>query len=520
MTVSINNVLLIDGSGQLPFKGSLLIRDDKIEDILPVEETVIPAGTVIDGKGFVCTPGFIDIHRHADYAVFRDDFGYNELSQGLTTIINGNCGMSGAPVFLDNEISRYQESVIGKAVSAIPTDSVRGYCEALRTIRPALNSGILAGLGTIAALENGISGAFQAETVTRIRRDLEKALAEGAIGVSLGMGYMPLFLYSKEEILSCLEPIRNSSVPVTVHMRQEGDGMLTALQETISIAKELNAPFEISHLKAIGKRSWQKVMPQALTILHRALEEGVQLGWDIYPYTAGSTQLAHVLPPEVWGKEKLILNDPELYANTEKRIMTGTDFENPIRLCGFENIYPGYLYDMQFRDYNNLSILEGAKKAGMEPLRWLLTILSIEKSPSMIDFITCEEDIMTALKDKGTAVISDSIYPADGSFHPRVAGTFSRIIERYVLKTGTLSLPEAVRKMTYLPAKRMGIKDRGLLKKGFKADLCVFDPRKIKTKADYGKELIHSEGMEYVLINGAVCLHKEKFTEHHAGKCL
>ena len=156
----------------------------------------------------------------------------------------------------------------------------------------------------------------QVETVARIRRDLENALAEGAIGVSLGIGYMPLFLYSKEEILSCLEPIRNSSVPVTVHMRQEGDGMLTALQETISIAKELNAPFEISHLKAIGKRSWQKMMPQALTILHRALEEGVQLGWDIYPYTAGSTQLAHVLPPEVWGKEKLILNDrlQDLYA--------------------------------------------------------------------------------------------------------------------------------------------------------------------------------------------------------------
>lgn len=520
MTLSINNVQIVDGSGSAPYEGCLFIRDDKIEEILPGRTEAVPADTVIDGLGRVCTPGFIDIHRHADYALFQNDFGINELSQGLTTVINGNCGMSGAPVMKESEVSVYQEPVMGKAAPEVGTKDIRSYIASVRAAKPVLNSGMLAGLGTIAAGVNGVYEPFNKDSLPGIRKGLEQALREGAVGVSLGIGYNPLYTYSADEIAACLEPVRDSDIPVTVHMRQEGDGMTDALKESISVAKALRAPMEISHLKSIGKRNWQKTMPEALAILHEAKEDGVRVGWDMYPYTAGSTQLMHVLPPEFCGREAEALKDVSLYKEAEKRIAEGTDFENAIRLCGYENIFPGHLCDGMFSGFDGLSLKDGAEKAGMEPLRWLLTILSREKSPSMIDFITCEEDLAAALRDGETAVISDSIYPADGSYHPRVAGTYSRIIERYVLGYGVLSLQEAVRRMTSLPARRMRIKDRGLLQKNYKADICVFDPCRIRERSEYGKKLQPSEGMEYVIVNGEIALHNGELKSGHAGKCI
>ena len=228
-----------------------------------------------------------------------------------------------------------------------------------------------------------------------------------------------------------------------------------------------------------------------------------------------------MLPPEACAHEKEILHSRQLLDRLRERIETGTDFENIIRLCGYGNIYPGQLSDEVFSGFNGLSLAEGAKKAGMDPLQWLLTILSTEKEPpSMLDFITCEEDIRCALRDPGTAVISDSIYPADGNYHPRVAGTFSRVIEKYVMRESVLSLTEAVRRMTSLPAQRLGIRDRGVLKKGYKADICLFDPAAVKERAEYGKALIHSEGMAYVLINGEIALERGSVRHGHAGQCI
>lgn len=521
-TIIIKNALIYDGTGEDPFNGSILIKDDEISDILTYNIDSLAANEVIDANGYVCTPGFIDIHRHADYALFSSHFGSHELLQGLTTIVNGNCGMSGAPLGRsDSSVIQYQEPIVGKLPESVNTNTILSYSASLKAHRPAVNAGMLAGLGTIAGAIIGIYGPFAKDSIHAIQSRVEQAVSDGALGVSLGLGYKPAISYSTHDIVSALEPIRNTDVPVTVHMRQEGDGMLDALAESISIAKNLNVPFEISHLKAIGKANWRNMIQKALSVLHKAIEEGVRIGWDIYPYTAGSTQLMHVLPPEICGKENLVLSDPLLYRQVEKRIREDSDFENIIRLCGFENIFPGYLQEKQFEEYNGLSIKDGAIKAGMEPLRWLLTILSEEKgSPSMLDFITCEDDIISALRDPNTAIISDSIYPADGNYHPRVAGTYSRIIEKYVLQENALTLSHAIRQMTYLPAKRLNINNRGLLKKQFKADICVFDPLKIKERAQYGKELIPSSGMEFVLVNGKFAVKNGQILDLHAGKCI
>lgn len=519
----IKNALIYDGTGSNPYKGSILINGDFISSIFPNGCELPQADICIDADGLICTPGFIDIHRHADYALFETNFGLNELSQGLTTVINGNCGMSGAPLSIekDKQVFAYQEPIIGKVPESAHVDSFDSYSESVSQRSPMLNTGCLVGLGTIAAKFNGISSAFQKSSLSQIQKEIEKAVCGGAIGVSLGLGYKPAFLYDTADIIDCLESIKGSDIPVSVHMRQEGDEMLSALTESISIAKALHVPLEISHLKAIGRKNWHCSIPKALDMLNRAVEEGVRIGWDVYPYTAGSTQLVHVLPPEISGHEAEVLSDNNLYANVERRISENSDFENIIRLCGYENIYPGNLREIEFLPYNGLSIAEGAKKVGIPPLKWLLTILSKEKvAPSMLDFITCEDDIITALKDPYTSVISDSIYPADGNYHPRVAGTYTRIIEKYVLQENALSLQEAIRKMTAIPASRMGLKSRGMLKQNYKADICVFDPSHLKETAVYGKPLSPSVGMKYVLINGKIVLQSGEIVNAHAGRCL
>lgn len=522
-SVIIKNALIYDGSGQTPYMGSISIENDTIADVQHVPECKADADVVIDAKGAACTPGFIDIHRHADYALFTPDFGLNELSQGLTTIINGNCGMSGAPLapIIHDSVFAYQEPIIGKKPDNVETESVASYSDSLEKYKPVINAGLLAGLGTVAAEVNGIYGQFRREGLRKIQEGIEKAVSDGAMGISLGLGYKPAFSYSTEDIVSCLEPIKGSDIPVTVHMRQEGDGMLHALAECIQMADKLKVPFEISHLKAIGTRNWNDAMPKALDMLNKAKERGIRIGWDVYPYTAGSTQLMHVLPPEICGHESEYLANRQLYKQAEKRIETGDDFENIIHLCGYANIYPGQLREKELSAHNGLSLLEGAERNGMEPLRWLLTILNTEKSsPSMLDFITCEEDISMALKNKNTVIISDSIYPSDGNFHPRVAGTYSRIIEKYVVKEKRLLLQDAVRQMTALPAERMNIKDRGLIRKSYKADICIFDPVKVKEKAEYGKPLVPSQGMDYVLVNGKIALQNGILTDRHSGRCI
>lgn len=523
MKTNITDTLIYDGTGGEPFYGSVIIKDDIIADIVPSGRELPFCENAISGKGLICTPGFIDIHRHADYFLFNDDFGRYELSQGLTTVINGNCGMSGAPVSVTNDtaVEKYQESVLGKIPNNANTENFHIYAESIRSLRPALNVATLVGLGTLAAEANGIHNKLFANNLPTIHRGLEMALEEGAAGVSLGLGYKPAFSYTTDEIISCLAPIKNTDIPVTVHMRQEGDGMLEALQESIRIASTLGVPFEISHLKAIGTRNWQRTIPKAITLLKEAISAGINIGWDVYPYTAGSTQLIHVLPPEICGREAEALKDDNLYAQAERRILYGTDYENIIKLCGYKNIYPGKLMTSTLREFNGLSLYEGALKAEMPPFRWLLTILSEENTPpSMIDFITCESDITYALQDSKTVIISDSIYPSDGHYHPRVAGTYSRIIEKYVMRDKTLSMQNAIRQMTSLPAQRMHIKNRGVLKANCQADLCLFDPKNIHENSDYGKSLIPSCGMKYVFVNGIPALVNGEIKYRHAGCCL
>ncbi|MFR0863687.1 MAG: hypothetical protein ACLSGT_04650 [Oscillospiraceae bacterium] len=262
-----------------------------------------------------------------------------------TTIINGNCGLSAAPSggAYQAEIFDYLTPVTGPLEARMQTDSMGTYLHAAKALALPVNVGMLAGGGTIRAQAAGFGvQRLEKEHYRKIHRAIERALADGAFGVSLGLGYAPECFYETQELMEALAPLSNSGIPITVHMRQEGSGVEQALEEMIAVGKALRTPVEISHLKSIGKTNWRRSTPNMLRRMELAREEGVEIYCDAYPYTAGSTQLIHILPPECQegglGVLSENLREPSFRAHIRHRMETGGDFENISLLVGWENI--------------------------------------------------------------------------------------------------------------------------------------------------------------------------------------
>lgn len=517
---------VIDGSGAAGFRADVGILDGKIAAVGNL--SAARAGAALDVSGRLVTPGFIDIHRHADTAVFRDGFGKAELSQGLTTIINGNCGLSIAPSAgeYQSAIFDYLAPVTGRPEAWMQTDTMAGYLARLQKTELSLNVGMLVGGGTVRAQAAGF-GAERLEDAQfkAIHRALERALSDGALGVSLGLGYAPECFYTPQELLRALAPLKDSGVLVTVHMRQEGSGVEEALAEMIGLARRLHTPFEISHLKSIGCENWRKSTPAMLRKLRRAREEGLDIACDVYPYTAGSTQLVHILPPESQqgGLAQLTenLKKPDFRARMRARMETGDDFENIAKLVGWENIVAGSVPGEKNRRFEGKSIAEIAAIEQKDPFDAAFDLLQQEQcAVSMIDFITAEEDIEAILQDEASCVISDSTYPLTGLYHPRVYGTYARLFARYVREKKTLRVEQAVHKITARPAQRLHLAGKGVLTPGMDADINVFRLEDFQETATYSSPCQMAAGMEYVFVAGKAAIFRGALTGRSCGKVL
>lgn len=328
---------VIDGTGKDPYAADVAVENGKIVEVgdLPGAH----ARRVISAAGKLVTPGFIDIHRHADLAAYRPGFGQIELRQGLTTIINGNCGLSAAPIRRSRraEIAAYLQPICGEMPGSVSTDSLAAYLEGQP--EAPLHTGMLVGAGVLRAGAAGYALEHLEEKHYRaIHRAMEQALSDGALGVSLGLGYAPECFYTTRELLRALEPLAGQNIPVTVHMRQEGGGVLEALEEMLTVARDLHIPMHISHLKAMGRDNWGVKIPRALELLEQARQEGLDVGCDVYPYTAGSTQLIHILPPDFLsgGMEAVVrrLQDKEVRRELARRIEQGKGFDDIAKLAG------------------------------------------------------------------------------------------------------------------------------------------------------------------------------------------
>lgn len=515
---------LVDGTGRAACLADVAVIDGKIAAIGALDDAA--AHRVIDATGRLVTPGFIDIHRHADAAAFRPHFGDLELSQGLTTIINGNCGLSVAPFGAANKdaILSYLGPITGAVSGDVCTDSMAGYLDSLHDL--PINVGMLVGAGILRADAAG----YQVEHLEKqhyaaIHTSMEQALRDGALGVSLGLGYAPECFYTTDELIEALRPLSGRNIPVTVHMRQEGGGVCEALEEMLTVARTLDIPVHISHLKAMGRVNWGQKVPRALQMLHAAREEGLDVSCDVYPYTAGSTQLLHILPPDylTGGVDAVTerLKDPTVRRELAARIESGEGFDNIAGLAGWDGIYLTSLHREKNRIYQGKSIAEIADMMGKTPLDACCDLLVDEHCDiTMIDFMASEEDITAILRDDMSSLISDATYPTEGQLHPRVYGTFTHLLTHFVREKGALRVEEAVQKMTQRPAEALHLHGKGVLAVGMDADINVFALDELNEPATYENPCQLSQGMAYVLVGGSVALENGQITGAKAGQVI
>ena len=477
MRYLIRNGMIVDGTGRAPFAGSVLTRDSKIEAIFPgrdneqARQAALQDVVVLDAGGGYITPGFVDIHRHGDWQALEraDDELLNR--QGITTVINGNCGLSAAPQGGSHELEaeHFLHSIIGAKPSMEtaeagqepedPAASMKQYLAALSRVRRSVHTGMLVGGGTVRASVAGYGeGALTQAEEESIRRKIVQSLEEGALGVSLGLGYAPEYAYDEAGLIRVLEPIRGTGTPIAVHIRTEGDGADHAVAEMIHVAQALDVPLHLSHMKCIGKRNWRVTCQRELELVRQARRDGLDVTMDTYPYITGSTQRVHLIPPRYQkeGTQALLgyLQDPSIRSRITRILQEpSTEYENIVELAGFENIAVTGIKSEAFASCEGKTIADIAWERGQDPYDTLYDVLLAERCEcAMLDTYGCEEDLIDFLKDETCSVISDAIYPDGGRRHPRVYDAFPRFLISFVREKPVFRIEEAVRKMTSLPA--------------------------------------------------------------------
>lgn len=523
----IKNGIIVDGTGSAPYHADILVRGGKIAGIS--EDFGSVSCETVDAAGRYVTPGFIDIHRHADAAVFGDDFGKIELSQGITTIVNGQCGLSLTPAAGEHkkEIFRFLEPVIGELRENLPAESTGAYLDALEKRPLRLNVGYCVGNGTLRMNAKGFNGGDLTEAEMKsVHENMEEALSQGALGVSMGIVYSPENCYSFEGFVRALSPMKKYRVPLVAHIRGYGDLLLPSVQEIIRIAEELQVSLHISHLMAVGQRNWNQSIFEAFRLMNEARERGLSVSCDVYPYTAGSSQLIQILPPwyQEGGTDEIVrrLSDQKTREELKKILSEPqTRFENLIYASGWDALLITTVGSEKNRNLVGKTVARIAAEQGKTPEDAAFDLLIEEKcNVTMVNFITCEEDILRILQYPYSNLISDSVYPKSGLPHPRLYGAFPKLLTDYVRDRKLIPVEEAVRKMTGSPASVYRIGKKGLLKEGYDADINVFDLNNVASPAGYTDPFRFGEGMERVYVNGKAAYMAQDITGEKAGRLL
>ncbi|MDR2398791.1 MAG: amidohydrolase family protein [Spirochaetaceae bacterium] len=519
---------IVDGRGGSPYPGDIGIYQGKIACITRWDSGLTARRVIDAAMEYVC-PGFIDIHRHEDAAVFSPGYGEVQLRQGITSAISGNCGLSVAPFPAPQRarIAAYLKPIIGTLPEDADFETLGDYLELLAQRSLPINVGMLIGNGTIRMAVQGFDRTpLSPQGVVKARAYLEEALSAGAFGVSLGLAYMPETCYDHQGFLDVLEPIRGSGIPLVAHIRGEGNLLVESLEELITLAEALDVPLHISHYKCVGAKNWGHLLRKATGVLERARDRGLKLTVDLYPWTAGASQLAQVLPPQYLegglAEAAARLKDAATRRECARLLsVPSQDFENQIDLIGWENIMVSAVHTEQNRWCEGMRITEIAQARGCAPLDAAFNLLVEENGDvAMVNFIACEEDIAAILRYPYSSVISDSVYPAGGIPHPRQYGTFPKLLAEYVRDRRIISLPEAIHKISLGPASVLSIPKKGLIAEGYDADLVIFDLERVENHASYLTPQGLGTGFSYVLVNGVVANDHDRFCGAASGQVL
>ena len=523
----ITNGRIVDGTGSPWYLGTVGIKDGKICGVFRSEDKQ-PAKQVIDAKGKVIAPGFIDMHSHADLAVLRDPGSLGRLRQGVTTQVIGNCGLSVAPMTPKAAVllSEGYEAILG----SYPTwqwNELAEYMERV-SMRPlGTNIAVLMGHATLRTV--AMNGVFNREPspeeLKRMCSLISAAMDQGAFGITTGLIYPPSCFGKTAELITLSETVMKYGGMYASHIRGEGRTLIPAIREVIEISDKTGIPGHISHLKANNPTCWGKVV-EVLELIEEARNRGLDISCDQYPYTSGSASLGTLVPP--WAQEGGIaamvdrLRDPGLRNRIKTEFEAGDTpgWDNYVKSTGWESIVISWVKSNERKNLESLSVAKIAELQGQDPWDAVFDLIIAEQGAvQIIAFIMSEDDVQTVLRYRGTMIGSDGIESGDKP-HPRLFGTFPRIYERYVRELKVLTLEDAVRKMTSLPAGRLGLSDRGVIKSGLRADLVIFDPEHIAERATFTEPHLVPEGIEYVIVNGGLSITDNQPTGKYYGRVL
>ena len=527
LDIILSGGLVVDGTGNPWFKADVGVKDGRIVKVGRLKG--FQAEEVIDVRGLVVAPGFIDMHSHSDLTLWVNPKIDNKIRQGVTTEVVGNCGTSPAPLKGEalKEAERFIESLPGGAGKKPNWSTLAEYHNRLEEQGVPVNVAVLLGHSTIRMCVMGCRGGPPTGSeMDEMKALVAQGMEEGAFGISTGLVYAPGCYAETSEIIELASVVAEYGGIYVTHMRNEGNHLYDALMEAIEIGKCAGLPVQISHHKAAGRLNWGKVKV-TLKIMEDARRNGVDITCDVYPYTAGCTWcLSPMLPNWILegGVEAMIerLRNPEVREKIRRRVREGVGVSPLLELGEWDSIVIGAVKTEKNRRFEGKTVAEIAEMRGVDPLDCIFDLIVEEEDEITSFFFTMnEEDVHYVIKHPLSMIGSDAVpQRKSGLVHPRCYGTFPRVIRRYVNETRTLTLEEAIRKMTSAPAQRLGLRDRGQIREGFWADITVFNPRTIRDEATYEDPYRYPVGIEYVLVNGTVAVEEGRYNGSLAGKVL
>ncbi len=525
MKTLIKNGLIIDGTGKKGFRGHISFGEGRITGVGRPADCEFDH--VIDAEGLVVCPGFIDTHSHSDLKVLLDPYMEAKVRQGITTEVLGQDGISMAPLPL-KYLNDWRKNLAGLDGDSDEIDwsyrTTEGYLKLLEKSGAGLNQCYLVPHGNVRmeamGLDNRQPSQYELEQMKDIvRREMDA----GAFGLSTGLIYIPCAYSETDELVQICKEVRKYNGVFVVHQRSEADSIVNSMKEILEIARRSGVRVHFSHFKVCGRKNWPKI-ENVIKLLDEAHREGIRVSFDQYPYAAGSTMLGVILPP--WahsgGTSKLLerlMNQNERKKMKEDIINGIEGWDNFIDFAGIEGIYITSVKTDKNNGLIGKSLKEIGEIKGIDALEAAFDlILEEENAVGMVDFYGTEEHITQFMKRPEQNVCTDGLL--GGRPHPRVYGSFPRVLGRYVRDQGIMELPEAVGKMTGKAADVLGLKDRGILRTGAAADIVIFNPGTVRDRGTYTDPAQYPEGITTVIINGQPVLEDGALNNSLAGCVL
>lgn len=495
--ILISNGKIIDGTGNSWYYGNVAIKDGKI--IAIGRDVNLSAKKTIDAKGMIVAPGFIDVHTHLEEDETKDPEAKNFIYDGVTTCITGNCGSSNVD--------------IGK------------YFRFIDSLKLSINVAALIGHNDVRKAVMGRANRDATrDEMKQMENIVDKAMKDGAVGLSTGLQYIPGVYSKTPEVVALAKVAAKYNGVYATHMRHEGDSIHFSINESLTIGKEANIPVQISHFKCSGQNNWGR-SNETVGMIETARKEGIEVTIDQYPYTASSTSVSILIPDKVLadGQDsiKARLQRPEVRKYVTDELMK---ILKRRKLKHFSYaVVANYPTDTAYngKSIEQINLLKGRKHKAKAEAETIMDIVSSGGASAVFHGMS-EEDVKRIMQYPFNMIASDASIRQLGAGmpHPRGYGTNTRVLAKYVREEKVISLEEAIRRMTSLPAQKFQLNDRGLLKEGMAADIVIFDEKEVQEISTFEKPHAYSKGFHFVIVNGVLTVSDEKHTGARAGMAL